>query len=76
MQKDKRIRFAHAIDLNLVAKSKTQYGGFVTGSTLSHQLLTLESHITVITNIEHDLQNANMIIYIYHCHFYLLTGAL
>ena len=31
MQKDKRIGFAHAIDLNLVAKSKTQYGDFVIG---------------------------------------------
>ena len=31
MQKDKRIGFAHAIDLNLMAKSKTQYGDFVIG---------------------------------------------
>ena len=41
-----------------MAKSKTQYGDFVIGSTLSHQLLPLESHITVITNIEHDQQNS------------------
>ena len=47
MQKDKRIGFAHAIYLNLVAKSTTQYGHFVIDSTLSHQLLPLESHITV-----------------------------
>ena len=59
MQKDKRIGFAHAIDLNLVAKSKAKCGDFVIGSTLSHQLLPLESHITVITNIEHDQQNTN-----------------
>ena len=57
-QKDKRIGFAHAIDLNLVVTSKTQYGDFVIGSTLSHQLLSLESHITVITNFEHDQQNS------------------
>ena len=38
MQKDKRIGFAHAIDLNLVAKSKTQYGDLVTGFTLSMNL--------------------------------------
>ena len=45
--------------LNLVAKSKTRYGYFVIGSTLSHQqLLPLESHITVITNIEHVQQNS------------------
>ena len=35
MQKDKRTGFSHAIDLNLVAKSKTQNGDFVICSTLS-----------------------------------------
>ena len=59
MQKDKRIGFAHAIDLNLVAKSKAKCGDFVIGSTVSHKLLPLESHIAVITNIEHDQQNTN-----------------
>ena len=58
IQKAKRIGFSHAIDLNLVAKNKTQYGDFVTGSTLSHQLLPLESHIIVITNIEHVQQSS------------------
>ena len=32
IRKGKRIGFAHAIDLNLVAKSKTQYGDFIIGS--------------------------------------------
>ena len=54
MQKDKRIGFAHAIDLNLVAKSKTQYGDFVIGFILSYQLLPLKSHL----DIEHNQQNS------------------
>ena len=57
IQKDKRIGFAQAIDLNLVTKSKTQHGDFAIGSILSHQFLPLESHIAVITNIEHVQQN-------------------
>ena len=65
MQKYKRIGFAHAIYLNLVAKSTTQYGHFVIDSTLSHQLLPLESHITVITyyscfHLNHILRIFNM----------------
>ena len=36
--------FARAIDLNLVAKGKTQYYDFVVRSALSNQLLPLESH--------------------------------
>ena len=39
-----------------MTKSKTQYGDFVIGSILSHQLLSLESHITVVTNIGHVQQ--------------------
>ena len=58
IQKYKRIGFVHAIDLNLLAKSKTQYLHFFIVSALAHQLLPLESHITVIRNTEHAEQNS------------------
>ena len=59
IEKDESIGFAHAIYLNLVTKSKTQYGDFIIGSTSSHQLLPLESNITVIMNIEYVQNNNN-----------------
>ena len=49
MERDKRTRVAHAINLNLKNKYETQCSDFVIGSTLSHQLLVPESHITLVT---------------------------
>ena len=35
-------------------KTSTKYGNFIVGSTLSHQLLPLELHFSVVSNLEEE----------------------
>ena len=66
-QNDIRIGFAHCIDPSLNKSCTTKYGEFIIGSTLSHQLLPLESHLQIITNM---LQH-NSCIYTEHGYYSL-----
>ena len=56
-QSNRHNGFAHCIDTSVQKTNSTKYGDFIVGSTLSHQLLPLEMHLSVISNIQKEDRN-------------------
>lgn len=58
--KDKRIGFAHCINMVISKHNSTKFGDFRVGTTLSHQLLPLEHNFKVLTNIKENITTTNI----------------
>ena len=55
-KKDKRIGFAHVVDVTRFDnKESTKFGDFPVGSALSHQLLPIDHNFKVLTNLNKNI---------------------